>query len=133
MIKDSLSSIRSEVSGGGNVSSFESWEITDNGGTKDETSGLKAYIPAYNPTSDLNVEMDIAQGDTVTFTVKAKIKNNIIGSIPANTVIVKDGNTELDRATSRSIEPKLSNILYYKILLNLEIFPIDSSRIPRRR
>ncbi len=109
VIKDLVSSVIAEVSGGGTQQAFDSWEITDDGGSNPDT-----YVPDYVSTDNLNLEVDIAQGDTIKFTVKAQIKDNLVGTIPGNVITASDGDSELDRDTSQVIDPKLPEITYYK-------------------
>lgn len=113
-VKDSMSSIIGEVSGGGNDQSFISWVITDDGGLNPDT-----YVPAYDPAGDLDVEIDIAQGDTVTFTITALIRDNLVGQIPVNTVNVSGGDTGEITDTSDPVDPKDSDILYYKTFVEI--------------
>ena len=108
LIKDEISKIKAEVAGGTTESVFESWEITDDGGSNSYT-----YVPAYNAGNDMSIEVDIAPKDTITFIVNAKTKETLIGIIPVNTVSA----TSATDASSGTVDPKDPKIEYYQTFI----------------
>lgn len=113
LVVDTLSSIRSDISGNTTDTAFESWQITEDGGTNDLT-----FIHSYDKTKDLNVKVDIAPSDTITFNIKAKIRDNLIGTIPGNTVAIKDGTIDLDEDITDVITPNPPKLTYHKEISN---------------
>ena len=114
LIKDEISKIEAEVAGGTTESVFESWEITDDGGNNSYT-----YIPDYDTGSDMSIEADIAPKDTITFMIKTKTKETLIGTIPANTVSATNP-ADPDNPISKSsspVNPKVPKIEYYQTFI----------------
>ncbi|OEF30232.1 hypothetical protein A1QC_00035 [Vibrio rumoiensis 1S-45] len=80
---DDLSAVQVEVIGGGRQSAFSHTEITNTTGSP--LAG-ETYVPGYTATdSDLNMQVDIAPQDTLTFTIKGTIRDDALGVIDANT------------------------------------------------
>ncbi|UUV17072.1 DUF11 domain-containing protein [Fusobacteria bacterium ZRK30] len=109
LLEDNLSSIRTNITGNSTDTAFESWEITDDGGTNALT-----FIHPYNNATDLNAKIDIAPSDTIKFYIKAQIREKLIGAIPENIATVKDGNIALDEDVTEVIYPNDPNLIFHK-------------------
>ena len=75
VIEDGLSSITTTVVGGGTGPAFTGWTI---GAT---STGVGATTGIVTNNSNLNTQVTIAPGGSITYTITATVANNAIGTI----------------------------------------------------
>lgn len=109
-IQDTVTDIGVEVIGGTNKSAFVSGAIshtTSNGIDSD----IDTYVPAYSPSGNLDIEVDLAAGEALTFNLKGIVRDDALGDIEPNRVVA-DGKS----ATSESIPTEAASLNYFKTL-----------------
>jgi uncharacterized repeat protein (TIGR01451 family) len=88
-IVDKLSEVMTTLSDGSVDSAFASWTVTSKAEKADGSAGI-TYIPSVSDTTDINIEVDLAPQETLTFTINAVVKPNAMGEIQGNAVQVGD-------------------------------------------
>jgi uncharacterized repeat protein (TIGR01451 family)/fimbrial isopeptide formation D2 family protein len=100
-MKDEISKIMVELAGDKTETAFSSWVVTHviSRGLDLEKD---TYLPNYSPTGNLDLEADIAPKEGITFTIKAQIKDNALGTVDANTAIIDSQNDTTDPITPQA-------------------------------
>nr|WP_245903382.1 DUF11 domain-containing protein [Photobacterium indicum] len=100
-MKDEISKIMVELAGDKTETAFSSWVVSH---VISRGSDLEkdTYLPNYSPTGNLDLEADIAPKEGITFTIKAQIKDNALGTIDANTAIIDSQNDTTDPITPQA-------------------------------
>lgn len=109
-IQDTVTDIGVKVIGGATKSAYSSGDIShvvSNG--IDEN--IDTYVPGYSAAGNLDIEVDIAAGEALTFNLTGTVRDDALDEIEANRVIA-DGQA----AVSAPIPPKPSEINYFKTL-----------------
>lgn len=115
---DDLASVKVEVLGSGEQTAFSHTEITH---TTSNTAiaDTSTYVPSYTSTdSGLDIQVDIAPQDTLTFTIKATIRDDALGTITANTF-----KADSIKDSSDAIPPTPANITGKKALVSTSAQP----------
>ena len=74
-------------------------------------ANIDTYVPGYSIAGNLDIEVDIAAGEALTFNLTGTVRDDALGEIEANRVTA-DGKS----ASSEPIPPKPSEINYFKTL-----------------
>lgn len=100
-MKDEISKIMVELAGDKTETAFSSWVVSH---VISRGSDLEkdTYLPNYLPTGNLDLEADIAPKEGITFTIKAQIKDNALGTIDANSAIIDSQNDTTDPITPQA-------------------------------
>ncbi|WP_425315780.1 hypothetical protein [Vibrio owensii] len=109
-IQDTVTDIGVEVIGGTTKPAYASGDIshTVNNGID---ANIDTYVPGYSIAGNLDIEVDIAAGEALTFNLTGTVRDDALGEIEANRVTA-DGKS----ASSEPIPPKPSEINYFKTL-----------------
>ncbi|EAS42211.1 DUF11 domain-containing protein [Photobacterium profundum] len=124
-MKDEISKIMVELAGDKTETAFSSWVVTH---VISRGSDLEkdTYLPNYSPTDNLDIEADIAPKEGITFTIKAQIKDNALGTIDANTAIIDSQNN-----TTNPILPTLPDLDSDKLVLDTSADQGDAYYAPK--
>ncbi|MFV8458193.1 hypothetical protein ACNO5M_24270, partial [Vibrio owensii] len=110
-IQDTVTNIDVEVIGGATKPAYEAGNIShqvSNGIDAD----VDTYVPRYSATANLNIEVDIAAGEVVTFRLVGQVRDDAVGMIAANQVTA-DGQS----AFSEVIPPTVAELNFFKTLV----------------
>ncbi|MCR9941646.1 DUF11 domain-containing protein [Vibrio owensii] len=109
-IQDTVTDIGVEVIGGTTKPAYASGDISHT-----VSNGIDAnvdtYVPGYSVAGNLDIEVDIAAGEALTFNLTGIVRDDALGEIEANRVTA-DGESD----SSEPIPPKPSEINYFKTL-----------------
>ncbi|WP_373408848.1 hypothetical protein [Vibrio jasicida] len=109
-IQDTVTDIGVEVIGGTTKPAYASGDISHT-----VSNGIDAnvdtYVPGYSVAGNLDIEVDIAAGEALTFNLIGTVRDDALGEIEANRVTA-DGKSD----SSEPIPPKPSEINYFKTL-----------------
>lgn len=89
-----------------NQPAFSTWSVTATV-TDGNNTTADTYVPPIPNETNIDVELDIAPLETVTFEIKAQIKVNAIGIIDANTVTVDDQQSHSNNINPIDVADKL--------------------------
>nr|WP_086371251.1 DUF11 domain-containing protein [Vibrio campbellii] len=109
-IQDKVTDIGVKVIGGATKPAYASGDIShvvSNG----IDANIDTYVPGYSVAGNLDIEVDIAAGEVLTFNLTGTVRDDALDEIEANRVIA-DGQA----AVSAPIPPKPSEINYFKTL-----------------
>ncbi|OPH52946.1 DUF11 domain-containing protein [Vibrio campbellii] len=109
-IQDKVTDIGVKVIGGATKPAYASGDIShvvSNG----IDANIDTYVPGYSVAGNLDIEVDIAAGEVLTFNLTGTVRDDALGEIEANRVIADD-----QAAVSAPIPPKPSEINYFKTL-----------------
>ncbi|HDM8226696.1 TPA: DUF11 domain-containing protein [Vibrio campbellii] len=109
-IQDKVTDIGVKVIGGATKPAYASGDIShvvSNG----IDANIDTYVPGYSVAGNLDIEVDIAAGEMLTFNLTGTVRDDALDEIEANRVIA-DGQA----AVSAPIPPKPSEINYFKTL-----------------
>ncbi|AQM71241.1 Translocon-associated protein beta (TRAPB) [Vibrio campbellii] len=109
-IQDTVTDIGVKVIGGATKPAYSSGDIShvvSNG----IDANIDTYVPGYSVAGNLDIEVDIAAGEALTFNLTGTVRDDALGEIEANRVIADD-----QAAVSAPIPPKPSEINYFKTL-----------------
>lgn len=109
-IQDTVTDIGVEVIGGTIKPAYASGDINHTVSNGIDAN-IDTYVPGYSITGNLDIEVDIAAGEALTFNLTGTVRDDALGEIEANRVTA-DGKS----ASSESIPPKPSEINYFKTL-----------------
>lgn len=109
-IKDTVTDVEVEVIGDERKPAFVSGDISD-----ETSNGIDAdvdtFIPSYNTSGNLNIEVDIAAGEVLTFNLKGTVRDDALGVIDENRVTAGG-----QSAISETVPPKEAELSYFKTL-----------------
>ncbi|WP_373408815.1 hypothetical protein [Vibrio jasicida] len=109
-IQDTVTDIGVEVIGGATKPAYSSGDIShvvSNG----IDANIDTYVPGYSVAGNLDIEVDIAAGEVLTFNLTGTVRDDALGEIEAN-LVTADGKSD----SSEPIPPKPSEINYFKTL-----------------
>ncbi|MGI9915771.1 hypothetical protein [Vibrio owensii] len=109
-IQDTVTDIGVEVIGGTTKPAYASSDISHTVSNGIDAN-IDTYVPGYSVAGNLDIEVDIAAGEALTFNLTGTVRDNALGEIEANRVTA-DGKS----ASSETIPPKPSEINYFKTL-----------------
>ncbi|MEH0698342.1 DUF11 domain-containing protein [Vibrio owensii] len=109
-IQDTVTDIGVEVIGGTTKPAYASGDISHTVSNGIDAN-IDTYVPGYSVTGNLDIEVDIAAGEALTFNLKGTVRDDALGEIEANRVTA-DGKSD----SSEPIPPKPSEINYFKTL-----------------
>ncbi|WP_407058340.1 hypothetical protein [Vibrio campbellii] len=109
-IQDKVTDIGVKVIGGATKPAYASGDIShvvSNG----IDANIDTYVPGYSVAGNLDIEVDIAAGEALTFNLTGTVRDDALGEIEANRVTA-----DSKSASSEPIPPKPSEINYFKTL-----------------
>ncbi len=109
-IQDTVTDIGVEVIGGTTKPAYASGDISHTVSNGIDVN-IDTYVPGYSVAGNLDIEVDIAAGEALTFNLKGTVRDDALGEIEANRVTA-DGKSD----SSEPIPPKPSEINYFKTL-----------------
>lgn len=109
-IQDTVTDIGVEVIGGTTKPAYASGDISHTVSNGIDAN-IDTYVPGYSVAGNLDIEVDIAAGEALTFNLKGTVIDDALGEIEANRVTA-DGKSD----SSEPIPPKPSEINYFKTL-----------------
>ncbi|WP_414628872.1 hypothetical protein [Vibrio owensii] len=109
-IQDTVTDIGVEVIGGTTKPAYASGDISHTVSNGIDAN-IDTYVPGYSVAGNLDIEVDIAAGEALTFNLKGTVRDDALGEIEANRVTA-DGKSD----SSEPIPPKPSEINYFKTL-----------------
>ncbi|WP_409580314.1 hypothetical protein [Vibrio owensii] len=109
-IQDTVTDIGVEVIGGKTKPAYASGDISHTVSNGIDAN-IDTYVPGYSVAGNLDIEVDIAAGEALTFNLTGTVRDDALGEIEANRVTA-DGKS----ASSEPIPPKPSEINYFKTL-----------------
>ncbi|WP_374222446.1 hypothetical protein [Vibrio sp. B1ASS3] len=109
-IQDTVTDIGVEVIGGTTKPAYASGDISHTVSNGIDAN-IDTYVPGYSIAGNLDIEVDIAAGEALTFNLTGTVRDDALGEIEANRVTA-DGKS----ASSEPIPPKPSEINYFKTL-----------------
>ncbi|NOJ16452.1 DUF11 domain-containing protein [Vibrio jasicida] len=109
-IQDTVTDIGVEVIGGTTKPAYASGDISHTVSNGIDAN-IDTYVPGYSVAGNLDIEVDIAAGEALTFNLKGSVRDDALGEIEANRVTA-DGKSD----SSEPIPPKPSEINYFKTL-----------------
>ncbi|CAE6963309.1 Domain of unknown function DUF11 [Vibrio sp. B1ASS3] len=109
-IQDTVTDIGVEVIGGTTKPAYASGDISHKVSNGIDAN-IDTYVPGYSVAGNLDIEVDIAAGEALTFNLTGTVRDDALGEIEANRVTA-DGKS----ASSEPIPPKPSEINYFKTL-----------------
>ncbi|HHB1595647.1 TPA: hypothetical protein ACN976_003818 [Vibrio campbellii] len=109
-IQDTVTDIGAEVIGGTTKPAYASGDISHTVSNGIDAN-IDTYVPGYSIAGNLDIEVDIAAGEALTFNLTGTVRDDALGEIEANRVTA-DGKS----ASSEPIPPKPSEINYFKTL-----------------
>ncbi|YCO02348.1 hypothetical protein ACB087_01520 [Vibrio sp. VNB-15] len=109
-IQDIVSDVGVEVIGDATKPAYESGDISHTV-SRGIDLNIDTYVPGYSAAGNLDIEVDIAAGEALTFNLTGTVRDDALGEIEANQVTA-DGKS----ATSDPIPPEPSDINYFKTL-----------------
>lgn len=109
-IQDTVTDIGVEVIGGTTKPAYASGDISHTVSNGIDAN-IDTYVPGYNVAGNLDIEVDIAAGEALTFNLTGTVRDDALGEIEANRVTA-DGKSD----SSEPIPPKPSEINYFKTL-----------------
>ncbi|QLK49226.1 hypothetical protein DR996_30395 [Vibrio owensii] len=109
-IQDTVTDIGVEVIGGTTKPAYASGDISHTVSNGIDAN-IDTYVPGYSVVGNLDIEVDIAAGEALTFNLKGTVRDDALGEIEANRVTA-DGKSD----SSEPIPPKPSEINYFKTL-----------------
>ncbi|WP_408740063.1 hypothetical protein [Vibrio owensii] len=109
-IQDTVTDIGVEVIGGKTKPAYASGDISHTVSNGID-GNIDTYVPGYSVAGNLDIEVDIAAGEALTFNLTGTVRDDALGEIEANRVTA-DGKS----ASSEPIPPKPSEINYFKTL-----------------
>ncbi|MEH0669555.1 DUF11 domain-containing protein [Vibrio owensii] len=109
-IQDTVTDIGVEVIGGTTKPAYASGDISHTVSNGIDAN-IDTYVPGYSVAGNLDIEVDIAAGEALTFNLTGKVRDDALGEIEANRVTA-DGKSD----SSEPIPPKPSEINYFKTL-----------------
>ncbi|WP_050567634.1 DUF11 domain-containing protein [Vibrio owensii] len=109
-IQDTVTDIGVEVIGGTTKPAYASGDISHTVSNGIDAN-IDTYVPGYSVAGNLDIEVDIAAGEALTFNLKGLVRDDALGEIEANRVTA-DGKSD----SSEPIPPNPSEINYFKTL-----------------
>ncbi|WP_330142925.1 hypothetical protein [Vibrio campbellii] len=109
-IQDKVTDIGVKVIGGATKPAYASGDISHTVSNGIDAN-IDTYVPGYSVAGNLDIEVDIAAGEALTFNLTGTVRDDALGEIEANRVIADD-----QAAVSAPIPPKPSEINYFKTL-----------------
>ncbi|MFV8455865.1 hypothetical protein ACNO5M_12310 [Vibrio owensii] len=109
-IQDTVTDIGVEVIGGTTKPAYASGDISHTVSNGIDAN-IDTYVPGYSVAGNLDIEVDIAAGEALTFNLTGTVRDDALGEIEANRVTA-DGKSD----SSEPIPPKPSEINYFKTL-----------------
>nr|WP_156144394.1 DUF11 domain-containing protein [Vibrio jasicida] len=109
-IQDTVTDIGVEVIGGTTKPAYASGDISHTVSNGIDAN-IDTYVPGYSVAGNLDIEVDIAAGEALTFNLIGTVRDDALGEIEANRVTA-DGESD----SSEPIPPKPSEINYFKTL-----------------
>nr|WP_155487448.1 DUF11 domain-containing protein [Vibrio campbellii] len=109
-IQDKVTDIGVKVIGGATKPAYASGDIShvvSNG----IDANIDTYVPGYSVAGNLDIEVDIAAGEVLTFNLTGTVRDDALDEIEANRVTA-----DSKSASSEPIPPKPSEINYFKTL-----------------
>ncbi|WP_390904646.1 hypothetical protein [Vibrio jasicida] len=109
-IQDTVTDIGVEVIGGTTKPAYASGDISHTVSNGIDAN-IDTYVPGYSVAGNLDIEVDIAAGEVLTFNLTGTVRDDALGEIEAN-LVTADGKSD----SSEPIPPKPSEINYFKTL-----------------
>ncbi|WP_416236449.1 hypothetical protein [Vibrio sp. Sgm 5] len=109
-IQDTVTDIGVEVIGGTTKPAYASGDISHTVSNGIDAN-IDTYVPGYSVAGNLDIEVDIAAGEALTFNLTGTVRDDALGEIEANRVTA-DSKSD----SSEPIPPKPSEINYFKTL-----------------
>ncbi|WP_104041547.1 DUF11 domain-containing protein [Vibrio hyugaensis] len=109
-IQDTVTDIGVEVIGGTTKPAYVSGDISHTVSNGIDAN-IDTYVPGYSVAGNLDIEVDIAAGEALTFNLTGTVRDDALGEIEENQVTADDKSD-----SSEPIPPKPSEINYFKTL-----------------